>query len=68
MKNSVPSPAFGAAQAAAQPPLDHDKAQWLSFIGKKRPPGGWPKGLYAARYAVWRAGKVAVVREFQVRL
>jgi murein DD-endopeptidase MepM/ murein hydrolase activator NlpD len=32
--------------------LDRNKAQYMLFSGKKRPPGGWPKGEYVARVSV----------------
>lgn len=49
-------------------PLNRWKATWLSFIGKRRPPTGWPPGVYVADYKVWRAGKVAITRRFEMRL
>lgn len=49
-------------------PLDHDKAQHFLFVGRKAPAGGWPQGVYVARYAVHRAGTVAVTRQFQQTL
>ena len=55
------------AHSRAQP-LDRWKATWLSFIGKRRPPDGWPPGVYVADYKVWRAGKVAITRRFEIRL
>jgi len=40
------------------PPLDHDKAQQMLFVGRGRvPPGGWPAGEYRATYSVMRNGK-----------
>ncbi len=39
-------------------PLAKNKAQWMSFAGKKAPSGGWPKGAYQSRISVLRAGKV----------
>ncbi|WP_304190333.1 M23 family metallopeptidase [Phenylobacterium aquaticum] len=50
------------------PPLDHDKAQWLVFAGKKRPAAGWPRGVYRARYEVTRAGAVVLIRAFNLTL
>ena len=49
-------------------PLDRDKAQYLMFIGKRRPASGWAPGSYVARYQVIRAGRAAVSRKFEVRL
>jgi hypothetical protein len=54
--------------AAAQPPLDHDKAQWLSQVGKKRPAAGWAHGVYVGELTVRRAGTPAVNRRWQVAL
>jgi Peptidase family M23 len=54
--------------AAAQPPLDHDKAQWLSQVGKKRPAAGWAHGVYVGEVTVRRAGAAAVSRKWQVTL
>lgn len=40
--------------------LDHSKAQYLLFAGKKAPAGGWDKGTYMARAKVTRGGNVAL--------
>lgn len=53
---------------ATTPPLDHDKAQHINFVGKKRPPTGWPKGVYVAEIRVHRAGAVALTRRIQMAL
>jgi len=49
-------------------PLDRDKAQWVIFAGRKRPPAGWASGRYSAHYTVVRAGKVAIEKGFGVEL
>jgi len=49
-------------------PLKKWRAQDLTYVGKRKPPGGWPRGLYVADYKVWRAGKVAVSRRVELRL
>jgi murein DD-endopeptidase MepM/ murein hydrolase activator NlpD len=49
-------------------PLDRDKAQWLSFAGKKRPAAGWAAGRYRAQYVVLRGGKAVIDRRFEVML
>jgi len=54
--------------ASAQPPLDHDKAQWLSQVGKKRPAAGWAHGVYVGELTVRRAGAAAVSRKWQITL
>lgn len=46
---------------SAPPPLDHDKAQQLLFVGRGRvPAGGWPAGEYRATYGVVRNGKMVL--------
>lgn len=49
-------------------PLDRAKAQYLVYVGKKQPPGGWKPGTYVADYAVVRSGAPVVTRSFQIRL
>lgn len=49
-------------------PLDRSKAQWLVYVGKKAPQGGWRPGLYRAEYAVLRNGQVVLSRRFDLRL
>ncbi len=49
-------------------PLDRDKAQYFTLVGKKRLAAGWPPGTYTAQFRVQRAGRVAVERQFAVRL
>ena len=49
-------------------PLDRDKAQWVIFAGRKRPPAGWASGRYSAHYTVVRAGKVAIGDSFSLQL
>jgi murein DD-endopeptidase MepM/ murein hydrolase activator NlpD len=59
----------GAALARSQvPPLDRDKAQWMSFGGVRRPAGGFQPGLYRAVYRVERAGKPVLEQAFAIRL
>ena len=49
-------------------PLDRDKAQVLLFVGKKRPPAGWPAGDYKATYRVSRNGQLELERLFALSL
>lgn len=49
-------------------PLQRWRAQDLIYVGKRRPASGWPPGVYAADYRVWRQGKVALSRRVQVKL
>ena len=50
------------------PPLDKDKAQYFAMVGRKRPPTGWPGGVYVAQFKVWRGGKVVMQKRLQTRL
>lgn len=50
------------------PPLDRDKAQYFTMLGRKRPPGGWKPGRYSAELKVWRAGKVALEKRIETSL
>jgi murein DD-endopeptidase MepM/ murein hydrolase activator NlpD len=52
----------------AKPALANWRAQDLFAIGKKRPPTGWPSGVYAADYKVLRQGKAALSRHLELRL
>lgn len=54
--------------SATTRPLDHDKAQYISFVGKKRPAGGWPRGVYTAQIRVHRKGAIALERRVQTTL
>ena len=49
-------------------PLDHDKAQYISLVGKKRPAAGWARGVYTAQIRVHRRGAVVLRRQVQTRL
>lgn len=46
--------------------LDRAKAQYLLFAGKKRPAGGWPKGIYMVRVDVSNAGKTRLDKKWEV--
>lgn len=51
------------------PPLNHDKAQQLLFVGRGRvPAGGWPAGEYRATYSVTRNGKIALTNIAKILL
>jgi murein DD-endopeptidase MepM/ murein hydrolase activator NlpD len=47
-------------------PLDRNKAQWMLFVGKKRPSDGFLPGVYRAVYRVIRNGRPAIERSFEV--
>lgn len=49
-------------------PLDRDKAQYMFFAGRKRPQGGWERGLYRATYSVTRGGAVVLEESFALQL
>jgi hypothetical protein len=58
----------GASLAHSRlPPLDRWKAQHIAYVGKKRPPAGWPPGVYTTDYTVWRGGKAAATRHLEMR-
>lgn len=55
------SPDGAVLADSAPPPLDHDKAQQLLFVGRGHvPPGGWPTGEYRAAYTVTRNGRIVL--------
>ncbi|WP_374573192.1 M23 family metallopeptidase [Phenylobacterium sp.] len=60
----------GAVLAMSRvPPLDHAKAQYMMFVGKKRPSDdGWPGGVYIAEYRVLRASRVALAKSWSAEL
>ena len=45
--------------------LDRAKAQYMLFAGKKRPPGGWPKGLYRGNLEITNAGRQRLSQSWQ---
>jgi hypothetical protein len=49
-------------------PLQSNKAQYMLFAGKKRPPNGWDHGAYRATYTVERDGKVVLEKQLELRL
>lgn len=65
---ALTSPDGASLAKATTPPLDHDKAQYVSLVGKKRPVPGWPNGVYAAQIRVHRAGAIALERRIQIGL
>lgn len=65
---ALTGPGGAALASATTQPLDHDKAQYISFVGKKRPAAGWPRGVYAAQIRVHRKGAVALERRVETTL
>jgi len=50
------------------PALDHSKAQYLIYVGRKRPAAGWSPGVYKGVYTASRGGRTVIRRAFEVRL
>lgn len=48
--------------------LESDKAQYLAYIGKRRPGAAWPPGVYRGQVRVLRNGRVVLARTFDARL
>ena len=49
-------------------PLAKPRAQSLVFVGKKRPPEGWPSGTYVATFSILRGGKAVLEQSFSTSL
>lgn len=49
-------------------PLQSNKAQYMLFAGKKRPPNGWDHGTYKATYTVERDGQVVLEKQLELAL
>jgi hypothetical protein len=49
-------------------PLQGNKAQYMLFTGRKRPPNGWDRGTYKATYVVERDGRVVLKKELELTL
>jgi hypothetical protein len=65
---ALTGPGGAPLASATTQPLDHDKAQYISFVGKKRPAAGWPRGVYTAQIRVHRKGAIALERRVQTTL
>ena len=48
--------------------LARDKAQWLSYIGRKRTTAAWPSGTYRARYKLERSGASILDQTFEATI
>jgi hypothetical protein len=55
---SISGPEGRVLAETVEKPLDHSKAQYMLFVGKKRPDAGWATGTYRASYSVTNAGKI----------
>jgi murein DD-endopeptidase MepM/ murein hydrolase activator NlpD len=49
-------------------PLDHDKAQYMAYIGKRRTGAAWRPGVYRAQARVHRNGRIVLGKDFAARL
>lgn len=65
---SITGPDGGTFVDQTQKPLERDKAQFLLFVGRKRPPDGFKPGPYRANYSVTRDSRIALERTFEVSL
>ena len=59
---SLFDPAGGVAASQEIPALDHDKAQFLLFTGKRNSAGRLAPGAWRARYQVERDGRPILAR------
>jgi len=50
----------------ADPALDRNKAQYMLFVGKKRPLSGWALGKYQATYSVMQDGRLVLEKGFEL--
>lgn len=57
----------GVLAESTPPTLERPRAEQTLFIGRRRPPTGWPPGAYTARFTVTRAGKVVLTKTVAVR-
>lgn len=65
-KLAIVGPDARVIAASDAPPLDHDKAQAIVNVGRRRPATGWAPGVYQASYAVRRGGVDVILRTFQI--
>jgi hypothetical protein len=52
----------------SEKPLERNKAQFLLFVGRKRPAEGFGPGAYRADYRVVRDGRIVLRRSFDVSM
>lgn len=67
-KLTIVGPDARVVVASEAAPLDHDKAQAIVDVGRKRPADGWAPGVYQANYAVRRGGVDVILRTFQITM
>lgn len=58
----------GEVLATNSATADRNKAQYLAFAGKRRPPGGWPVGRYVLVSEVVRGGRTIAARSESIDL
>lgn len=58
----------GAVMSENTVTLDRNKAQYMLFTGKKRPPQGWPLGDYTAKVTVTRDGAAFIDRTAKIAI
>lgn len=61
------APSGAVLAQSTLPPLASSKAQYLVYVGKARPVGGWEPGVYSASYTVLRDNRESVRRDFEIR-
>lgn len=63
----------GAVLTQAADTVKEARIQWFQFVGKKRPPDGWPAGRYRGEYSLTRDVNgqpqtvIAIKREIELR-
>ncbi|MDP3749227.1 MAG: M23 family metallopeptidase [Phenylobacterium sp.] len=65
---SVRGPDGNALVQNTLAPLDRGKAQYVLYVGKRTPTGGWRSGRYMATYVVTRGGNPVLKRTFELAL
>ncbi len=58
----------GRILAASTQTIEKSKVNWLSYVGGKKPAGGWPKGRYTASYTLKRGVKPIIKQTFATEL
>ena len=48
-------------------PLGRNKAQYVAYVGKRSPPGGWPEGTYVGTVQIFREGVELLSRASELK-
>lgn len=64
----VTSPSGQAVAENRARPMERNQAQTMIFAGIRRPPSGWDRGAYQARYTVRHDDKAVLERHFSIEL